>query len=184
MASGGQHERYGGRVARARGGDIWQRRMARQRNVAYSVFLTGGLMGRLLEEELRPFGVTGTEVGLLSAIGRAGKATPSALSEQLGTRPTTLSSQIRGLIARGYVRRLDNPADGRSYLLELTAEGEQAWTGAMPALRATLLKIEQELEVPIDDVEEALVALERGLRRSLGEDPSAPDLRGDASALS
>ena len=151
--------------------------MARQRNVAYSLFLTGGLMGRLLEDELRPYGVTGTEIGLLSAIGRAGKATPSLLSDVLGTRPTTLSSQIQGLIARGYVRRLENPADGRSYLIELTPDGDRAWHGAMPALRATLERIEQALEVPIDDVEEALVALERGLRISLGEDPSAPDLR-------
>lgn len=134
-------------------------------------------MGRVLEEELRRFGVSGTELGLLSAIGRAGKATPSMLSEQLGTRPTTLSSQIQGLIASGYVHRLENPADGRSYLLELTADGERAWHDAIPALRAALVRIEQALEIPIDDVEEALVVLERGLRRSLGEDPTAPDQR-------
>lgn len=152
--------------------------MARQRNVAYSLFLTGGLMGRLLEEELRRFGVSGTELGLLSAVGRAGRATPTQLVEQLGTRPTTLSSRIQGVIARGLVRRVPNPEDGRSYLLELTAEGEREWLDAMPALRATLVRIEEALEVPIDDVEETLVVLERGLRRSLGEDPTAPDQRG------
>lgn len=151
--------------------------MARQRNVAYSLFLTGGLMGRVLDEELRRFGVSGTELGLLSAIGRAGNATPSMLSEILGTRPTTLSSRIQGLIARGFVRRVENPADGRSYLLELTPDGEREWKDAMPALRATLLRVEEALEIPIDDVEEALVALERGLRISLGEDPTAPDQR-------
>jgi DNA-binding MarR family transcriptional regulator len=154
------------------------RRQARQRNVAYSLFLAGGLMSRLLEEELRSLGLSANELGLLSAIGRAGRATPSELSEQLGTRPTTLSAQINGIVAHRYVRRVSNPEDGRSYYLELTATGERAWNDAVPALQATLVNVERALDVPIDDVEETLVELERGLRRALGEDPAAPDIRG------
>ena len=164
------------------GPELQRRRLERRRNVAFSLFLTGGLMGRVLEEELRPYGVTSTELGLLSVLGIQGQVTPTHLSEQLGTRPTTLSSQIQGLIARGFVRRLENPDDGRSYLLELTDDGHDAWLGAGPALRSALRRVEESLEVPIDDVEQTLVALERGLRRSLGQDPNAPDLRQRANA--
>jgi DNA-binding MarR family transcriptional regulator len=151
------------------GSELQRRRRARGRNVAYSLFLADGLMGRLLEEELRAGAVSSTELGLLSAIGIQGAATPRRLAEHLGTRPTTLSSQIQAVIERGFVRRLENPDDGRSYLLELTPEGRQAWQGAWPALRSALHRVEAALDVPIDDVEETLVALERGLRRALGE---------------
>lgn len=146
-----------------------RRRQQRGRNVAFSLFITSGLLGRVLEEELDGSGLTPNDLGMLSAIGMPGGVTPSALAEGLGVRQSTLTTRIQALVDRRLVRRVAHPADGRSYQLELTAAGSRAWEGAVTALRATLSRIEGELDVPIDDVEEGLVELERALRAALAD---------------
>jgi DNA-binding MarR family transcriptional regulator len=143
------------------------RRQQRARNAAFSLFITSGLLGRLLEEELDSSGLTPNDLGMLSAIGMPGGITPSALAEQLGVRQSTLTTRIQALVDRRLVRRVSHPVDGRSYQLELTAAGTRAWEDAAAALRASLSRIERALAVPIDDVEEALVELERALRATL-----------------
>jgi DNA-binding MarR family transcriptional regulator len=150
-----------------------ERRQQRGRNVAFSLFITSGLLGRLLEEELGPGRLTPNDLGMLSAIGMPGGITPSALAWQLGVRQSTLTTRIQGLVDRRLVRRVAHPDDGRSYQLELTPSGKRAWEGAATALRGALLRIEGELDVPIDDVEEALVELERALRATLGDDTNS-----------
>ena len=145
-----------------------ERRQQRGRNVAFSLFITSGLLGRLLEDELGSSRLTPNDLGMLSALGVSGGLTPSALADLLGVRQSTLTTRIQGLVDRRLVRRVAHPADGRSYRIELTASGKRAWEGAVAALRAALSRIEDELDVPIDDVEETLVELERALRVTLG----------------
>jgi DNA-binding MarR family transcriptional regulator len=152
--------------------DTQARRQARGRNFAFSLFISSGLLGRLFEEEFRRTRVRTTEFGLLSAIGLPGGVTPTALAEQLGVPPTTLSARIRALEQRRYVRRIRNVDDGRSYRLELTPAGRRAWERGWPALRAVLARTEEQLDVPIDDLEETLVELERALRAALASEPA------------
>jgi len=146
-----------------------ERRMRRQRNAAFSLFITSSLLGKLMERERGRARVRSSDIGLLSAIGMYGPITPSGLAERIGMPPTTLSARIADAVARRWVRRVRNPEDGRSYLLELTAEGRRAWQRWGPVLQATLAQIEQHLERPIDDVEETLVELEAALRRALAD---------------
>jgi DNA-binding MarR family transcriptional regulator len=153
------------------------RRRARGRNVAYSLLIVYGLVGQLLEEELRKVGLADNDLGLLSAIGVGGGAvTPTMLAEHLGRPPTTLTTRIARLVDRGLVRRVQHPVDRRSYMLQLTESGHQEWKRSGPALRSTLARVERELRLPIDDVEETLVELERALRAALEEERSTSAL--------
>lgn len=151
-----------------------ERRLRRRRNLAFSLFITDGLLARVLEEELRTrSALSPGDLGMLSAIGLPGRITPSALADQLGARQSTMTTRIQGLVDRRLVRRVAHPADGRSYEIELTAAGKRAWQDAGGALRSTLARIEDELEVPIDEVEEALVEVERALRALLATDTNS-----------
>ena len=58
----------------------------------------------------------------LAQIQRLAPVTPSAISQQTGIPTTTLRDNVQRLVDRGLVRRAPNPADGRSYLIELTDE--------------------------------------------------------------
>jgi len=68
---------------------------------------------------------TSTQCHLLTELGRAG---PLPLSE-LGTRVTLekswVSRAVDAMVERGLVTKEPNPADARSWLVTLTAEGER-----------------------------------------------------------
>jgi DNA-binding MarR family transcriptional regulator len=148
------------------------RRKARRRNTAFSLYIVGALVAQLLEEELAPSRLTANDLGLLSAVGPAGRTTPTELSVLLGTPPTTLTRRIRALVQRRYVRRIANPDDGRSYQIELTHTGHRVWRSSLTAVQRTLARIEDELRVDVDDLEEMLIDLECALHAALGRDPT------------
>jgi DNA-binding MarR family transcriptional regulator len=98
-----------------------------------------------------------------------GSVTPTDLAELLGMPPTTLSGHIERLVRQGVVRRVGNPADGRSYLLELTDEGVQAFRTGAQGLHKTLAALEKHLDRPTDEVLDALESLDGALRRALDD---------------
>jgi DNA-binding MarR family transcriptional regulator len=123
-------------------------------------------MRTLLDREL---GDVPNSFGIYSAIGSMGRITPKDLADLVGMPPTTLSGRIERLVRQGIVRRVENPADGRSYLLELTEEGVQAYRAGGQGLRRALDALGRHLERPTDDVLDALEALEEALRRALDD---------------
>ena len=154
------------------------------RNFAYSLFVTGSLFSRLLEEELASSRVTASDLGLLSAVAGEHGVTPTELGETLGIRPSTLTARIHGLVARRYIRRVANRDDGRSYRLALTASGRRAWEASAPALHSALVQVERELRIDVDDLEDALAELERALQAALAhrqESARKPRSRGAAT---
>jgi DNA-binding MarR family transcriptional regulator len=145
--------------------------LPRRANALFRLYVLSQLMDSLLGREFRAAGIP-DGFGVYSAIGSMGAVTPTDLAELLGMRPTTLSGHIERLVRQGVVRRVENPADGRSYLLELTDEGMQAFRTGAQGLRKTLAALEQHLDRPTDGVLDALEALDGALRRAL--DDSTP----------
>jgi DNA-binding MarR family transcriptional regulator len=141
-------------------------RLPRRANALFRLYVLSQLMGSLLDREFRATGVP-DGFGVYSAIGSYGRITPSDLAELLGMPPTTLSGHIERLVRRGIVRRVDNPQDGRSYLLELTDEGTQAFRAGGAGLHRALAALNAHLDRPTDEVLEALEALDAALRRAL-----------------
>ncbi|MFH0881729.1 MAG: MarR family transcriptional regulator [bacterium] len=80
-------------------------------------------IGRHLEQEGLPLGVSGTEAHLLSYLTVYGPCPVGQLAEAFGIKPSTLTSILKRLEkAKAVMRRVD-PKDRRSFLLELTPEG-------------------------------------------------------------
>jgi len=59
-----------------------------------------------------------------------GRVTVTVLAERLGVTQQAASKAVADLERRGYVRRVADPADARARLVELTARGRGAVSGA------------------------------------------------------
>jgi DNA-binding MarR family transcriptional regulator len=82
-------------------------------------------------------------------------------------RPTTLRDRVNELIERGEVRRVPNPADGRSQLLETTPAGDGAADDARIAFRKAWTRIERRLGRSLADFDPPIEELIHALRDEL-----------------
>jgi len=110
------------------------------------------LMGRTFAAApLRP-----TDFAVYSALRLTGPVTPAALATELGMGRSTLSNWLRRMEERGHLRRRRNPADGRSALVSLTAEGVRVTEACFPAFQAAI----EAFRARLDDEAGLLAALE------------------------
>lgn len=107
-------------------------------NVLFDLWLASRAATSVLDEALRPAGLTADEFAVYSVL-VAAPLTPGELASWMAAPSTTVSSYVRRFEARGHVRRLPHPDDGRSYRVELTREGRRAHQRAgalfLPVLR-------------------------------------------------
>ena len=121
------------------------------------------LIATLVERELHARGVPSQLFSLLGWIRVLQPVSPGDLGFSTGIPPTTLRDYIRRLVARGDIRRTENPSDGRSYLILLTAAGMRTVDRGRPAIADAFRKLEPYL--PRDASEYAKYATE--LREAL-----------------
>ena len=136
-------------------------------NVLFQTYIASQRIGALLDRHLEAAGVRNNPFGLLSALGIWGPITPTELASRIGMPPTTLSSALARATERGYVERVPNPSDGRSYLVELSEEGQRAWRAGWPALQASLARLEDELGDALDQVQDAIDRLGSATRAAI-----------------
>jgi DNA-binding MarR family transcriptional regulator len=115
-------------------------------------------------------GVSPDEYGVLGVIGLTGPVTPTDLARRLGMAPTTVSVYAARFVERGHVRRLPNPRDGRSYLLEATDEGRAIVHTIAPRIGEAIERLRAASDRPLRDIFEALVGLEEAARRAALDD--------------
>ncbi|HEU4830474.1 MAG TPA: MarR family winged helix-turn-helix transcriptional regulator [Gemmatimonadales bacterium] len=88
---------------------------------------------RLYDDVLRPLGIHATQLTLLSAIAMCGPAgTMGHLADILAMDATTLSRNLRPLVAMKLVRLGRHPDDRRMRVAQLTPAGERMVAEALP----------------------------------------------------
>jgi DNA-binding MarR family transcriptional regulator len=102
-------------------------------------------MTQLVERELAADGVAADGYAMLSLIGARAPARLTSLAEELGMPLTTASDSVRRLERRRLVKRRQNPADGRSWLFELSPRGDREWRQGWAALQRINTRLEREL---------------------------------------
>lgn len=107
------------------------------------------------------------DFALYSVVLAEGKVTPSRLANILGMPPTTLSYVIRQMQERGDLRRLRNPDDGRSVLLQLTPKGRRLTERAMVGFNHAIGAFRDELDVDEPDLLQHLEAMTAALERAI-----------------
>jgi DNA-binding MarR family transcriptional regulator len=134
---------------------------------------TSQLVERTVERRLAPVGIPAFLLALVTHVRDLEPVSPTAVARASGISPTTLRDNVRRLVDRGLVRRVPNPGDGRSYLLELTPGGAEAIRRAGPALHGAYLELERRLPRPLADYERMLDELNGALEGALAGAPGA-----------
>jgi DNA-binding MarR family transcriptional regulator len=115
-------------------------------NVLFDMWLAMRSTTSLLDAALAPSGLTADEFGVYSVLTSADTLTPTDLAIWMSAPPTTVSSYVKRIEARGHLTRERNPSDGRSYVLRLTAAGTGAHAAAVEAFIPVLRRVVDELD--------------------------------------
>lgn len=112
-------------------------------------------------------------------IGADGPLTPTGLAEVLDLPLSTVAFRVRRLERRGHAERIDNPADGRSFLVRLTPEGRSLLNKARPRFRSYAEAVEGRLVVR-RRLRESLIELRQAIDEELAVNQSAPAPRASS----
>jgi len=136
---------------------------------------TSQYVAQIIEHQLAPVGIPASLLALLTHVRDLDPVSPSALSRAAGTPATTLRDNIQRLVDRKLVRRVANPADGRSYLVRITPRGIRTLGRADPVLLEAYLALEDRLPRPRAEYERMLAELNEALGHALDALAGAAD---------
>jgi len=95
------------------------------------------LLGELDRRVRTTFGVPQAAATALAVIDGAGvPLTPSQVSDRMLIASATMTATLDLLERRGWIRRVANPSDRRSTLIEITSDGKAATDQLLPGIRA------------------------------------------------
>jgi DNA-binding MarR family transcriptional regulator len=135
-----------------------------QRGPFLLLFALDQQLAALLGQTMRGAPLTPGEFAVYSALRLEQPVTPTRLASVLGMPPTTLSSALRKMAGAGHLSRLPNPADGRSSLVELTADGVAVTVSCFPAFRTAIDAFREQLTEEFVTEQDLLRVLEGASR--------------------
>ena len=106
---------------------------------------------RIAEQYRRRFALKTTEWRIMAVLGDSGPTTQRELSQMTLMDKVPVNRACKTLESRGLAERKPNAKDGRSHLLELTAEGRAVHAGIMPLA----LAIEEEIFSVLNEEEQS-----------------------------
>jgi MarR family transcriptional regulator, organic hydroperoxide resistance regulator len=87
-------------------------------------------------DQLAELRLGAAEMNVLANLADGAARTASELAKAVGSRPTTMTSVLDRLEARGLLARRAHPRDRRALQIELTAEGRRAAAAVRRAFRS------------------------------------------------
>ena len=107
-----------------------------RRRVGYVVRRFNQAIRNLVEEGLRPLGLTASQYATLATLQRHSGSTNAQLARVLSVTPQTMTRILAGLIDAGLVERAVSAHHARVRLARLTAKGEELAARAHPVVDA------------------------------------------------
>src|SRR5579862_5331228 len=93
----------------------------------------GGINRRIkrgMEATLGEFGLTNPDWEVLSSLRNSGPRTPGVLARYMELSTGAMTSRLDSLEDAGLIRRVPDPNDRRSVLIEITEQGREKWERA------------------------------------------------------
>jgi DNA-binding MarR family transcriptional regulator len=87
----------------------------------------------LYQKLTRQNDITPRQFGVLMALYQQGPMTPSVLADRISCDRNTLSEMLKRMTTRRLISKKNNVEDRRSIQIQITAKGEAALLGVMPA---------------------------------------------------
>lgn len=113
--------------------------------ILLDLFRTNQVRERLIATAMDGLELPTEDYPFYVIIGAEGPWTPTALASRLEMPLSTVLFRVRRLEKRGHAERTPNPDDRRSYLVELSEDGQQLLGKARPRFRARALAVEERL---------------------------------------
>ena len=136
--------------------------------ILFEVFWTQQKRKRLIEAALAGIDLPPEDYPFYVTIGADGPLTPTGLAELLDLPLSTVIFRVRRLEKRRHAERIDNPADGRSFLIRLTPEGRRLLDKARPRFRRYAEGVEARLgSAKTKALRESLVELRKAIDEQL-----------------
>ena len=111
--------------------------------ILLDLFRTNQVRERLIATAMDGLELPPEDYPFYVIIGAEGPWTPTALAARLEMPLSTVLFRVRRLEQRGHAERAPNPDDRRSYLVELSADGQRLLGKARPRFRAVALAVEE-----------------------------------------
>jgi DNA-binding MarR family transcriptional regulator len=113
--------------------------------ILLDLFRTNQVRERLIATAMDGLELPPEDYPFYVIIGAEGPWTPTALASRMEMPLSTVLFRVRRLEKRGHAERAPNPDDRRSYLVTLSANGQQLLGKARPRFRALALAVEERL---------------------------------------
>lgn len=139
-------------------------------NPIFRFFRIGNSIRQLVSRACQGSGLSSDEYGVFSGVLVLGPVSPSELASELGVPATTISVYLARFFEQGIVRRLPNPNDGRSYLVEATEKGREVLAYVGPRLRVEAQALLAASSLSFEELMTALGDLETAARAALDAD--------------
>jgi len=133
-------------------------------NVLFDVWLVSRATTALIDQAVRPAGLDADEFAIYSVLASGDGITPSKLAHWMSAPATTVSSYVKRFERRGHVRRVANADDGRSYLLQLTANGRRTHRAAGELFLPVLERVGEQLGTRASRTRQELRAVHQAVR--------------------
>jgi len=134
--------------------------------ILLDLFLTNQHRKRMIEAALEQTELPPEDYPVYVIVGAEGPWTPTRLAARLEMPLSTVLFRLGRLERRGHAERVPNPDDGRSYLIQLTKNGEALLAQARPAFRDYAQAVEgrlgskrvDALRAALDELRQAVAA--------------------------
>lgn len=113
--------------------------------ILLDLFRTNQVRERLLATAMDGLELPPEDYPFYVIIGAEGPWTPTALAARMEMPLSTVLFRVRRLEKRGHAQRTPNPDDRRSFLVELSEDGQRLLGRARPRFRALALAVEARL---------------------------------------
>ena len=93
--------------------------------IGFNTVLTGKYISRLLNFHLKPYKLTAEQWTVLKRLDQLGEMSQTKLSEETSKDQATLTKILDLLERNGFIQRVKNPNDRRSFLICITDAGRK-----------------------------------------------------------
>jgi DNA-binding MarR family transcriptional regulator len=131
-----------------------------ERSLLLDVYAAYHKSGQIVETACEGTGIGPEDFAFVSIVGGREPVTPTEISREFGHSLSTVLFRAGRNVDLGFVERIDNPDDGRSFLLRLTPSGRDAWRRAATNLSQVVRALEARLTRPTAEIQQVLRELQ------------------------
>jgi DNA-binding MarR family transcriptional regulator len=128
-------------------------------NVLFAAWLVSRAANAAIDAVISDTGLDADEFAVYSVLAQGDGMTPTDLAHWMTAPTTTVSSYVKRFEQRGHVERRQHPDDGRSYVIQLTADGRAAHRAAGARFLPLLDDVNRLLGPDVDEVHQRLTQL-------------------------